>query len=387
VYVYWGFKWDENKTVRQKEKEILSNYKRRMGYKLARQSTNMVKYIIKRILIMIPMLLLALITTWILANMMAVDPILNKVGFADPSVLELERQRVGYYDPWFVKLGIYLKNFLSGDWGESYIVREGRSVLTLIGDIFPKTIELMIIPTILGPIIATKLGASAARHKDKRKDSIIRFIAVIGAAFPVFWFAQVIQIGFGVYVIDFTNGQLDLPILGVNRVGYRRPGPIGGFKTGFRIIDSIIYNDQVFLWDTILHLFLPALVMVFISLAGLTALTRSSMLEVLDQDYIRTARAKGVEEDKVINKHALRNALLPSSDKIIGGSLGALLGSLFIETVFAYEGFGYFFIQSLLAGDYLLINGLTVFAVIFTLTGTLVADVMYTIIDPRITYK
>ncbi|MHA2051706.1 MAG: ABC transporter permease [Promethearchaeota archaeon] len=354
---------------------------------MARQSTNMVKYIIKRILIMIPMLLLALITTWILANMMAVDPILNKVGFADPSVLELERQRVGYYDPWFVKLGIYLKNFLSGDWGESYIVREGRSVLTLIGDIFPKTIELMIIPTILGPIIATKLGASAARHKDKRKDSIIRFIAVIGAAFPVFWFAQVIQIGFGVYVIDFTNGQLDLPILGVNRVGYRRPGPIGGFKTGFRIIDSIIYNDQVFLWDTILHLFLPALVMVFISLAGLTALTRSSMLEVLDQDYIRTARAKGVEEDKVINKHALRNALLPSSDKIIGGSLGALLGSLFIETVFAYEGFGYFFIQSLLAGDYLLINGLTVFAVIFTLTGTLVADVMYTIIDPRITYK
>ncbi len=111
------------------------------------------------------------------------------------------------------------------------------------------------------------------------------------------------------------------------------------------------------------------------------------MLEVLDQDYIRTARAKGVEENKVTSKHALRNALLPSSDKIIGGLLGAFLGSLFIETVFAYEGFGYYLIQSVLQGDYLVITGLTVFTVIFTLIGTLVADVVYTIIDPRIVYK
>ncbi len=111
------------------------------------------------------------------------------------------------------------------------------------------------------------------------------------------------------------------------------------------------------------------------------------MLEVLDQDYIRTARAKGVKENKVTTKHALRNALLPSSDKIIGGLLGAFLGSLFIETVFAYEGFGYYFVQSVLQGDYLVLSGLMVFTVIFTLAGTLVADVVYTIIDPRIVYK
>jgi peptide/nickel transport system permease protein len=349
----------------------------------------MVKYIIKRIIIMIPLLLLALASTWVLSHMMSVDPQLNRVGITDPVVLELERRRTGYYDPWFVKLALYLKNFFTGDWGESYVMKPGKSVLALISEIFPKTIELMMLPTILGPIIATKLGASAARHKDKKRDTIIRFIAIVGAGFPIFWFAAIVQMGFGVSLVEFTNGQLDVPIMLTNTPGISDgyPGPPGGFRTNFRIIDSIIYNDQIFLWDTILHLFLPTIVMVFISLSGITRLTRSSMLEVLDQDYIRTARAKGVEENSVISKHALRNALLPSSDKIIGGALGAFFGSLFIETVFAYEGFGYYLVNSVLGGDYLLINGLTVFTVIFTLVGTLIADVMYTIIDPRITYK
>ncbi|HDZ18578.1 MAG TPA: ABC transporter permease [archaeon] len=347
----------------------------------------MVKYIIKRIIIMIPMLLIALIATWILSNMMTVDPILNRVGFADPTVLESERQRVGYYDPWFVKLTLFLKNFFTGDWGESYILKPGKPVLTLISEIFPKTIELMIVPTIISPFIAVRLGTTAASNKDKKRDSTIRFISIIGAAFPVFWFANVLQLGFGVYVFGYTNGQLDIPIMLINSPGLSNPGPIDGFRTNFRIIDSIIYNDQTFLWDTLLHLILPTICMTFIGLSGLTALTRSNMLEVLDQDYIRTARAKGVEEHSVINKHGLRNALLPATDKIIGGLLGAFLGSFFIEAIFAYEGFGYYLLQSVLQGDYLVISGLTVFTVIFTLAGTLLADVVYTIIDPRIIYK
>ena len=354
---------------------------------MARQAKNMVKYIIKRIIIMFPMLLLALIVTWILSHMMLVDPILNKVGFDNPELLELERIRTGYYDPWFVKLGIYLKNFFTGDWGESYALYPGKSVLAFIGEVFPKTIELMIIPTLVAPFIAVKLGATAAKNKDKKKDSIIRFIAIIGAGFPVFWFATVVQISFGLYIPLFTNAQLRLPVLLTNSPGSSLPGPIDGFRTGFRIIDSIIYNDQAFLWDTISHLILPTISMVFISLSGLTRLTRATMLEVLDQDYIRTARAKGVEEEDVINKHALRNTLLPSSDKIIGGILGALLGSLFVEMSFNYQGFGYYFTQAIFAGDYYVINGFAVFSIIITLLGTLIADVAYTIIDPRITYK
>jgi len=336
---------------------------------------------------MIPMVLFALIVTWLLSHMMSVDPILNRIGFTDPEILELERQRVGYYDPWVVQLGKYLVNFFTGDWGESYILKPGKSVLTFIGEIFPKTFELMIIPILISPIIAIKLGTTAASNKDKKKDSIIRFIAILGAAFPIFWIAKVIQVFFGVTLPDFTNGQLDIAVMLMNTPGLSYPGPQGAFITGFRIIDSIIYNDQLFLWDTIFHLILPTITMLFFSFAGLTALTRSSMLEVLDQDYIRTARAKGVEEKDVINKHALRNALLPASDKIIGGLLGAFLGSLFVEMIFNYKGFGFWFITAVQSGDYLVINGLTLFATIFTLSGTLIADVMYTIIDPRITYK
>jgi peptide/nickel transport system permease protein len=355
---------------------------------MAKKSTNMVTYIIKRILIMIPLVFFALIVTWILSHQMAVDPILNRVGFTDPEVLELERQRVGYYDPWFVQLGKYLFNFISGDWGESYILKPGKPVITLVGEIFPKTFELMIIPILISPVIAVKLGATAASNKDKKKDSIIRFIAIIGAAFPVFWIAKVVQVFFGVTLPEFTNGQLDIAVMLTNTPGLSYPGPpSGGFKTGFRIIDSIIYNDQVFLWDTITHLILPTITMLFFSFSGITALTRSTMLEVLDQDYIRTARAKGVEEKEVINKHALRNAILPASDKIVGSLFGAFLGSLFVEMIFNYQGFGFYFINSVQSGDYLVINGLTLFATIFTLTGTLISDVMYTIIDPRIIYK
>jgi len=351
-----------------------------------KKHTNMVKYIIKRILIVFPMLLFSLIITWLLARMMLVSPILFRVGFDNLELLEQERERVGFYDPWYIQLFNYFRDFFRGEWGESYVLSEGMPVLQFIAEILPKTIELMIIPTILTPIIAVKLGATAARHKDKIKDNIIRLITILGAGFPVFWIAILLQIGFGVYIPEFTNGQLAIPVQLTNSPGLIPPWS-GGFTTGFRIIDSIIYNDQKFLFDTILHLILPSICMVFLSLAGISRLTRSSMLEVLDSDYIRTARAKGVEENDVINKHALRNALIPTSNLIIASVAGSILGSIFIEMTFDYKGFGWWFLNAITAGDYLVINGFMVFAVIVTLVGVLIADVMYTIIDPRITYN
>ena len=346
----------------------------------------MVKYIINRIIVMIPILICGLIITWILSNMMDVIPILTRVASNDPIIIELEKIRVGYYKPWYEKLLIYLGNFFSGNWGESYILYTDKSVLEVIAVVFPKTIELMIIPTILTPIIAVKMGATAARHKDKFKDNIIRLITIVAAGFPLFWIATMLQIVFGVYIPGITNNQLRIPVLLTNDI-LDYPGPRNGFITNFRIIDSILYNDQAFLWDTILHLILPSICMVFVSLAGISRMTRSSMLEILDSDYIRTARAKGVKEDEVINKHALRNSLIPTSNLIIGNIAALLLGSLFIETSFNYKGFGWWLLAAINTGDYLVINGLTVFSIIVTLVGILVADVMYTIIDPRIIYN
>jgi peptide/nickel transport system permease protein len=352
-----------------------------------KKQTNMIKYIINRIIVMIPILICGLIITWILSNMMNVSPILNKVDTTHPEIIEFEKIRTGFYKPWYEKLLIYLGNFFSGNWGDSYILHENYSVLEIIAEVLPKTIELMIIPSILTPIIAVKMGATAARNKDKFKDNLIRLITIFAAGFPVFWIASMLQIGFGVIIPEITNNQFKIPILLTNDVGTFLQAPRDGFRTNFRIIDSILYNDQSFLWDTILHLILPSICMVFVSLAGISRLTRSSMLEVLDSDYIRTARAKGVKEDVVINKHALRNSLIPTSNLIIGSIAGSFLGSLFIETTFNYRGFGWWLLAAINRGDYLVINGLTVISIIVVLVGILVADVMYTIIDPRIIYN
>ena len=355
---------------------------------MKRKSQNMIKYIIKRVLFMVPMLIAVLIFTWLLSHMMSINPIANKIGYSlDPDVYERELRRIGFYDPWYVQLGNYLLNFFIGNWGESYLVMPEKSVLEIIGIIFPRTIELMIFPIVIVPIIAVKLGVLSAKNKNTYRDVIIRFIAIIGAGFPVFWIATLLQRFVGIGLRNFTYGAIDIEVVFANSPELPSPVPPGGFSTGFRIIDCFLYNDQMYLWDTLIHLILPVIAMTFVSLAGITRLTRSSMLEVMDQDYIRTARAKGVLEKEVINKHALRNALLPTSNLIIGGIANSLLGSLFIEWTFNYRGFGYHMIQAIFTGDYLLINGLLVFATIIILSGTLTADVMYTIIDPRIVYR
>lgn len=355
---------------------------------MTRQAKNMIKYVIKRILLMLPILIAVLIFTWILSHMMAVNPIMNKVS-GDPgnrALVQRELRRSGAFTPWFTQLGLYLKNFFTGDWGNSFVILPGQPVIRIIAEIFPKTIELMISSIIIVPMIAIKLGVTSAKNKDKPKDTVIRGVAIIGAGFPVFYIATLIQLFIGITLFEFTHGVLDFAVLYPNNPVFLSPVPAGGVGTGFRFIDCILYNDQIYLWDTLLHLFIPVFCMIFVSLSGLTRQTRSSMLNVLDQDYVRTARAKGVKEKDVINKHALRNAILPTSHLVIAGTAGALLGSLFVEVTFNYTGFGYNMYQSIILGDYLVINGLLVFSTILIISGTLIADVAYTIIDPRIIY-
>ena len=355
---------------------------------MAKQSKNMIKYIIKRILVMIPMLLLILSLTFVLSRLMRSAPVTqNVINIMTPEQIAAEIERSRSQDPWFVQLFAYFRNFLTGDWGQSYVGNlRGRPVTQIIADIFPKTIELMIIPIVVVPFIAVRLGVTSAKHKNKMKDTAIRLFAILGAGFPVFWIATLLQLFFGLHLGYFTLGELDFDVFNANSPGMGLPGPTGDSITGFRIIDAFLYNDQLHLWDTLTHLLVPSICMIFVSLAGITRQTRSSMLEVLDQDYIRTARAKGVLEEDVINNHALRNALLPTSNLIIGGTASALLGSLFVELSFNYTGFGFWMVNSIFYGDYLVINGLLVFATIIILASTLIADVAYTIIDPRIIY-
>jgi peptide/nickel transport system permease protein len=349
---------------------------------------NMAKYIIKRLLVMLPILVFVLMVTFFLSRLMDILPVIRKVGFhLDPQelqrLIDLEKKRMGYDLPIYVQFLIYLRNFFSGDWGTSYLIDPDRPVVDFILTIFPKTIELMIIPMIIVPIVAVRLGVISASNKDKSKDTVIRFLAILGGGFPIFFVANVLQFFVGKTLYEFTAAEFDFEIIYSNTPGLKLKGE---YFTGFRIIDSIINNDQLFLMDTLVHLILPTIAMSIYALAGITRQTRSSMLDVLDQDYIRTARAKGVLEKDVINKHGLRNALIPTSNLIISGVTGSLLGSLFIETVFVYLGYGYYFVDAVFKADYLLINGFLVFSSIVIITGNIIADVMYTIIDPRIIY-
>ncbi|MHA2366652.1 MAG: ABC transporter permease [Candidatus Hodarchaeales archaeon] len=408
----------------------------------------MIKYIVKRILMIIPMLLIILTITFFLSHSMSINPLSSEMTQWDTQIYYDEMERLGLNQPIYVQFVRYFRDFFTGNWGESYSGKfEGWLITDIIVTTLPRTLELMIIPIIITPIIAVKLGTTSAKSRKKKKDILIRTIAITGAGFPSFWIAILLQFLFGRVLYELTFFEFDIGIYNSNNVTLDPSFPdsipplfsliilillfflmIGGFYliyrgnklkkqkmkksivlffsgiiiclvgfvpiiffintygTKFRLIDSILFNDPVYFWDTIAHLLLPSLSMTFISLAGITRLTRSSMLEVLDQDYIRTARAKGVPEKEIINKHALRNSLIPTSNLIIGGTASALLGSLFIELIYGYPGFGETFFYSITTGNIPLINGCVMIATIVLLSSNLIADVMYTVIDPRIIY-
>ena len=352
------------------------------------KTQNMIKYIIKRIILMIPILFLVLTITFLLTQFMAANPLLNKMGeLVDMEYIQEELERIGWFDPWYIKLVKYYGNFFTGNWGVSYIVADGIPVIEIIGQIFPKTIELVIIPIIVIPIIGVKLGVISAKNRNHSKDTVVRGFAMVGVGIPVFWLATMLQYLIGNIFASYTYGIINLEILNSNSVGVRYPNPDWPFSTGFRIIDAIIYNDQGLLFDTLLHLILPVICLTFVSLVGITRQTRASMLEVMEKDYVRTARAKGVSEKSVINSHALRNALIPTSHFIVTNTAYLLTGAFVLEVAFNYTGMGYFLVSSILQGDFLLINGILIFIAIIILAGTLVADILMTIIDPRISYK
>ena len=400
---------------------------------------------------MIPMLFAVLVITWVISHAMAINPLQSEVNLWDMQIYYDEMERLGLDQPIYVQFANYFRDFFTGNWGESYSGKyEGWLVTDILITVFPRTFEMMIIPIFIIPIIAVKLGMTSAKNRKKKKDILVRTVAVIGAGFPSFWIAILLQFLVGRILYEGTFLEFDIGIYKANNVLLEPSFPtaippqsslvilalfflllVGGFYliyrsnkirkrekssridyrilffsgvlicifslipiilhvqtygTKFRLLDSIIFNEPLYFWDTIGHLLLPSLSLTFVSLAGITRQTRSSMLDVLNQDYIRTARAKGVPEKEVINKHALRNALIPTSNLIIGGIASLLLGSIFIEYIFEYPGFGDTFFSSIMSGNIPLINGCVLVATIILLSSNLIADVMYTIIDPRIIY-
>lgn len=316
----------------------------------------MISYIIRRCLMAIPLLFGITVLSFAIIQMAPGGPTSLMM---DPNISKEDmkkfEERYGLNDPVHEQYFKWVSNMAKGDFGES-LIRRGVPVSEMIMNRLPNTLLLMIVSTVLAVIVAIPFGVISARKQYSLTDYTVTITSFLGLATPNFWIGLVLIMVFAV--------QLQWL-------------PTGGVAT---------LNAEFSILDRIHHLILPAFVLATADMAGLTRYTRSSMLEVLKQDYMRTARAKGLKENKVTYKHGLRNGLIPVIT-IFGLMLpGFIGGSVIVEKIFAWPGIGLLFFDSAFQRDYPVIMALTVISAVFVVIGNLVADILYAIFDPRIEY-
>ena len=341
---------------------------------------SLIKYIVKRIIIMIPVLFGSLTIGFFLSRMMPGDPVLAYLAarqIPHPSVAQYNSMviQLGLDQPIIVQYFRYLGDLFTGNWGLSVSIVQGEEVWTLIMQRLPRTIDITILSMIIASIIGIKAGVISAKHRNKGRDTAIRFVALIGVSIPVYFFGMILQ-----YFISY---QLQaLPATGFKDMAYEDPV----FVTGFRTIDAFLSGEWYMITDYFTHLILPVTCLTFITIAGITRQTRSSMLEVLEQDYIRTARAKGCKEKDVINSHALKNSLIPTIT-VIGLDFASLLGgAVLTESTFELDGIGGLLIQCVRSVDYWVLTALIFTITLMFVIVVLISDLIYAFLDPRIRY-
>lgn len=331
----------------------------------------MLKYIIKRVLMVIPVLLGVTFIIFFITRVLASDPAPVVLGeHATEEAMAAWRDQYGLNDPIWKQYVDFLVGALQGDLGTSYYTH--TAVTAEIASRFPATAELAICAIIVASVLGVALGVVSAVNKNKLIDNISMVIALIGVSMPIFWSGILMILFFSAYLgILPSSGRVD-PLL----------QPMGG--TGFFIIDTIAQGDFEALGSVLQHLVLPTVALSLYSMAIITRMTRSSMLETLNADYIRTARAKGLTKNKVNVKHALRNAMLPIST-VIGLQFGSLLGgALLTETVFAWPGIGKYASDCVLKSDFPVVQGIVLLVAVIFVIMNLIVDIIYAWLDPRI---
>lgn len=312
--------------------------------------------------------------TFTLSRVIPADPARMMLGpRASKAQVDKQREALGLNDPYPEQYYNYVKNALHGDFGMSTSTR--HEVSYDLRRYLPATIEMGLYAFILSTVIGIPLGVASAVRRDSWVDHISRFISITGLALPVFWLALMTQFLFYGRLNILPDGQR-LP------TGVDPPRTITSLYT----IDSLLTGNMHLFWLSVEHLIMPVAVLAYGSLAVVTRMVRGGMLEVLNQDYIRTARAKGLAQKVVVNRHALKNALLPTVTQL-GLQVGLLLsGTFLVEIIFSWPGIGRYSIDAIQKVDYNAIMATTlIVAVIFVLMNLLV-DILYLFLDPRISY-
>ena len=317
-------------------------------------------------------LILLLLVTFVISRFLPADPVLAVVGdHASDSTIAAARIRLGLDQPIIVQFWIYLKSVLQGDLGAS--IRTGLPISQELMRVFPATLELATVGTIIGVILGIPLGVLAAVRKDTWIDHLVRFFGLIGYSVPIFW------LGLMGLLVFYAN--LDwLPGPGRLDFGYEElVTPVTGLMT----VDTLIAGDMDLFKNALGHLILPASLLGYFSLAYISRMTRSLMLGQLRQEYILTARVKGVPEWRVIWKHAMGNILVPLLT-VIALSYGNLLeGSVLTETVFAWRGLGLYITDSIFGQDMPAVLGGTIVVGMIYIFINALTDVAYRVLDPR----
>lgn len=333
----------------------------------------MTSYLARRLAGTVPVLLLISLLVFLLIHAAPGDPTLLLLGEeTNAAEVAKAKERWGLDQPLYVQYLKFLKSVAAGDFGRSFKYTE--PVTGVIMSRVPATIELAIFAILIATLLAIPLGVWAGSKPNSWIDNLGTTFGLFGISMPSFWLA--------IMLILLLAGVLNLlPTSGRSTYGVAGPE-----QTGFYILDSILQKNWRALWDALTHIFLPALALGVNMLGILMRVTRSSILEVMTEDYVQTARAKGLRENQVVWRHVTRNALIPVIT-VVGLELGTLLsGSIIVETVFAWPGSGSLLITALNARDYPLVTGVVMTYTVAFVSINLIIDGLYAIIDPRIRY-
>ena len=313
-----------------------------------------------------------LLVTFLIGRVLPIDPVLAAVGDRAPqAVYDRVREEMGLNLPLWQQFFIYISNILQGDFGRSVLT--SNPVLEDIKRVFPATLELATIATIIGVILGIPAGVFAAINKGKWPDHVVRVIGLAGYSMPIFWLGLMGLLVFYMK-LDWVAGPGRLDAFYVDFI---EP------TTGLMLVDTLIEGDMDLFWNAVSHIILPASILAYFSLAYIARMTRSFMLEQLSQEYILTARVKGISEHRIIWRHALGNVMVPLVTVIALSYANLLEGSVLTEIIFAWPGLGLYITNSLLNADMNAVLGGTVVVGAVFISVNMLSDVLYRFLDPR----
>lgn len=332
----------------------------------------LLRFCLKRLALLIPVLLGVTILTFLISRVVVPNPARAWAGLkASQATVAAIAARYHLNDPIYVQYFYYMYDLVSGDWGTSPVT--GQPVLENISAFFPATLELSIVSIIIAAVLGIPLGVYAAVKQDKPADHVVRLFSLGTYCLPPFLMALVMQLVVFYWLRLLPSGGRISPLV-------QAPPRI----TGLLILDSILTGNAQSLESSLIHILLPAIALALLTFGLITRLTRSSMLEVLRQDYVRTARSKGLSERVVVFKHALRNGLISIVTVLALMFAWMLSGAIVIEYIFNWPGIGRYAVQSILALDLPAVMGTTLVFTLVVVLVNLVADITYAALDPRI---